>query len=132
MRSLHRRYLLGLAFLAFACRAVVPTGFMPASLDAGGPIILCPGGSAGAIVRFLSDRSAGKHASHTHHDHDSDDYEAWEYCPVGASLSTAALTTAINDVSLPALEHVLEAIEPAKLTPRPSSKPYRARAPPSA
>lgn len=105
---------------------------MPASLDAGGPIILCPGGSAGAIVRYLSERSADNHAHHTQHEHGSDSYEAWEHCPTGASLSAAALTATIADFELPILEHVLEAIEPARLLPRVIASLYRARAPPTA
>lgn len=103
---------------------------MPAPLAAGGPIILCPGGSAGAIVRFLSERSADNHQHHSQHEHGSDDYEAWEYCPVGASLSAAALAPAITDVAVPALEHVLEALDPAPPNYRTPSHVYRARAPP--
>lgn len=127
-----QRCWLGLAFVAFLCRAVVPVGFMPASFDAGGPITLCPGGSAGAIVRYLSERSADNHAHHAQHEHGSDSYEAWEHCPTGASLSAAALTTAIPDYRLPPLEQVLEAIEPAQLLPSVIASLYRARAPPTA
>lgn len=119
----------GLVLAAFACRALVPTGFMPATLASGGPIILCPGGSAGAIVRFLAERTAGENAHHAPHEHAPDSYEAWEYCPVGASLG-AALEVASVDFVLPVLEHVLETIEPARIVERAVAGPYRARAPP--
>lgn len=129
-RLLRRRLLTSGLALAFACRALVPVGFMPAPLDSGGPIVLCPGGAGGAIARFLSERAALEHAHHPQHEHAPDSHDAWEYCPVGASLGAAALPTTV-DLALPILEHVLEAVEPTRVIHRLLPRSYRARAPPA-
>jgi hypothetical protein len=120
----------GLLLAAFACRALVPAGFMPAALDAGGPIVVCPGGSAGAVFRLIAERSAAAHAGHRQHEHAPDDFDAWEFCPVGASLLTAIPTAAV-DFQLPVLRHVLDPIEPEWIPQQIVGSAYRARAPPS-
>ena len=42
-----------LVWATFACRALTPLGYMPASLDDGGPYILCPGGWQAELVQYL-------------------------------------------------------------------------------
>src|SRR5690554_1121859 len=74
-----RRVIFRLALVGFLCRALVPAGFMPAPLSEGGPIRLCHGGAAGALLELLdaarsadaedprSTGDAGASASHEHH-----------------------------------------------------------------
>lgn len=145
-----------LVVLGVLCRALIPAGFMPEAIGAGGPVAVCHGGLAGEFFRQLaasrvaeaeaSVAAAGHeaHAAHGGHaDHgalagdagpDSDapaaDHEAWEHCPFGAAFGVALLA---GDVApeLPVFESSLEVIETSFPIPfRPVSS-YRARAPPS-
>ncbi|MGW8367576.1 MAG: hypothetical protein ACWGPN_02715, partial [Gammaproteobacteria bacterium] len=62
--------------LGFCCRAVVPLGYMPASLADGGPFALCHGASAATLrllaavdsMRASGDREADGHVRHDPHD----------------------------------------------------------------
>ena len=142
-----RHLLVRLAFIGFLCRALVPVGFMPAPLADGGPIRLCHGGAAGALVAALLEQGAAPAAAeqealpHSHHSHAGDHlaqhdgqeqnavHEGWERCPVGAAFALAVLA---SDVALPLLplEHVLAASDSKSSVPRPLAAPYQARAPP--
>ena len=42
-----RHVLVKLALVGFFCRALVPAGFMPATISDGGPIRFCHGGRLG-------------------------------------------------------------------------------------
>ena len=53
-----RSALQAFALAAFACRAIVPIGYMPAPLDAGGPFLPCHGTSAGVLLRMLGSPDA--------------------------------------------------------------------------
>lgn len=111
---------------AFALRAVVPVGFMPAALDAGGPFVLCPGGPGGSALTAMLD----EHARHTGTEHDSTTHEAWEHCPIGAAFAAIAPVSE-PDLTLPQLDHVLA---PSYTTVRlrtALSTAYLARAPPA-
>ena len=120
--SVIRRSLLCLAYLAFACRIVIPPGYMPAALDEGGPVVFCPAGlPAGAMSG----------TSHHHDDgQDTGDHQlAWEHCPLGAVFDADALAVdiAFHLASLrqaPPIEHSETSIVAA--TPR----GFRSRAPP--
>lgn len=49
-----RRALVTFALLGFFVRALVPVGLMPAPVSAGGPLVFCHGGAAGAFFRVLA------------------------------------------------------------------------------
>ena len=125
-RKLRLHY--GVLLAIFACRALVPVGFMPAPISAGGPIVICPGGAGGALLRHLAAHRDQSDSDHRH-EHAPGGHDAWAYCPVGASLAAAALLTVVH-FQLPAHSPVLEATEPAQVLPRFVIARYRARAPP--
>jgi hypothetical protein len=117
-----RKTLLALGLLAFACRFVIPPGYMPASLADGGPIVLCP-------VGMPADFGSNEPRHHdTGHDHD-DGAMAWEHCPLGTLFSSVALS---NDFHLTI---AAAANDPAPITESfafvsSTTTVFRARAPP--
>lgn len=136
---------LRLVLAGFLVRALIPIGFMPAPLAAGGPIMLCHGGLAGAFFQALTEQSRDNAAhGHTaddsamdHHaqsDHASDtdptqEFSAWDHCPTGATASAAALAPGFS-ISLLALAHAQPDPELHVGTPATPLKSYQARAPP--
>ena len=81
--NLIRRTLISAMYLAFACRLLVPAGYMPAAWGEGGPIALCPTGLPAALMP--------EHSGH-HHDDGTDTDHLWENCPLGTLADTAAIT----------------------------------------
>ena len=152
-----RRVLFRLALVGFLCRALVPSGFMPAPLADGGPIRLCHGGPAGALLALLEPRGSDEArfdvsalhdaASHEHHaaaDVASDEHlarhaaasgdhhavhEGWDRCPVGSAFAFALVASDPPPVQ-PAAPGPLPVDEPAALVPRVLGGGYLARAPP--
>jgi hypothetical protein len=133
-----RHPLLFVAYLALACRLVIPAGFMPASLADGGPLRLCHGGPAGALLEALAAQavpSEKQHEAHHQHGHDADggpapeQHDQWEHCPIGAVFASAAL---IGDSSVDVLEleHSFVAQSTRILISSSRTGAYRARAPP--
>lgn len=60
-----RRALVVVGLLGFLARALVPVGLMPAPVSAGGPLVFCHGGAAGAFFRAIAaapERSADRGA----------------------------------------------------------------------
>jgi len=53
----------GLIALGLLCRALIPAGFMPAAIGAGGPVVVCHGGIAGEFFRRLEASRAGEAAA---------------------------------------------------------------------
>jgi hypothetical protein len=108
--------------LAFSCRFAIPPGYMPASLEDGGPIVFCP-----SVMPF----GFGSDSGHHHEDgHGSKgDQIAWEHCPLGALFDTATVSADL-DFHLPVFQQaqplVLEESQPVSVTP----PAFRARAPP--
>lgn len=133
--------------LGFICRALIPAGFMPAAIGAGGPIAVCHGGLAGAFFRQIAEDRGG-HGAHgfahgdadSHAGHQAPDtagaapdqasHEAWEHCPIGAAFGPAAVGGEFAP-DLLTLEHELEPVEPARPAAFLPVSSYRARAPPS-
>ena len=80
-RFRRRSGLAGLALLGVLCRALIPAGFMPAAIGAGGPVAICHDGLAGEFfrelaqarrdARFVADSAAegidGAHGAHADH-----------------------------------------------------------------
>src|SRR5690606_2410301 len=64
-----RRTFVVLGLLGFLVRALVPVGLMPAPASAGGPLVFCHGGAAGAFFRALAatERPAADGAAHDYH-----------------------------------------------------------------
>jgi hypothetical protein len=131
-RNARRALLLGLVYLALACRLVIPAGYMPAPLGQGGPIMLCPGGFFGAAPSVRDDLHAGHHGDHHAHgeEQSGSEHAGWEHCPVGSIFAAAALTSSV-DLPVLALRHVLQPLEPARAIASIATQPYQARAPPS-
>lgn len=141
-----------LVVLGLLCRALIPAGFMPAAIGAGGPVAVCHGGLAGEFFRRLDASRDGEpaasavavghgaHATHASHpDADPDaavgqapaaDHEGWEHCPFGTAFG-AALLAGDAAPELPTLAQAFEAIESAFPVPYRPVSSYRARAPPS-
>jgi hypothetical protein len=133
-----RHPLLYVAYLALACRLVIPAGFMPAPLADGGPLQLCHGGAAGALLAALARQAgaSGNGDEHHHHDHDAggvppSQHDAWEYCPIGAVFASAAI---VGESSTPVLEleHFFVDQPTSILVSSSRTGAYRARAPPLA
>lgn len=64
-----RRTFVVLGLLGFLARALVPVGLMPAPVSAGGPLVFCHGGAAGAFFRALAapEQPAADGAAHGLH-----------------------------------------------------------------
>jgi hypothetical protein len=130
------------AYLALTCRLFVPAGFMPGALADGGPLKLCPGGAAGALLEALAARAAEPGAipdTHHHHHHgetiedggSAEQYDPWQHCPVGSVFATVGLAFELTTPVL-ALEHVrVVQVSPAFFSQLRAGA-YRARAPPLA
>ncbi|HEX6993062.1 MAG TPA: hypothetical protein VF339_02845 [Gammaproteobacteria bacterium] len=135
-----RQLFVNLALIGFLCRALVPVGFMPAPLADGGPIRICDGGIAGALLAALTEQrasavqpAADTHADAHHSQHDDHqrglDHEGWERCPIGTAFAFAVLAYDLA-LPLPSLEHVLAEGERDVAIPRALPSHYHARAPP--
>jgi hypothetical protein len=139
-----RGLLARLAFVLFACRALIPVGYMPAPFSEGGPVVLCHGGMAGEFFRGFSeaqalsnadmhmvDHSTGMSSEHQHTDEHSDaSHDAWDNCPVGTAFSAAAVPQEFA-LSLPEFGHDFGQAEPDAIIRIVSPSLYRARAPPA-
>jgi len=129
--NLCRSLVLRLAWLGFACRLVVPAGYMPAAPGEGGFIKLCPAGAAGLLVNAAP--AAHAHAGHGNpsstHDHAGDHNYDTDYCPVGAFFSSAATVPGFELALLPAVSVHAAWLQPVSAaTPRFAS--HQPRAPP--
>lgn len=144
-----RRLLRQLAAFVIAVQFLVPAGYMPGSLAAGTPFVLCsmftgnadhdttshadamqgdmPNMAAAAGQRAAE--AATDTANETAHSNHSN-AEAWEHCPLGALGAGAALAFAI-DTSLPALAADEVATHYAIAQGSITAITQRARAPPA-
>lgn len=118
-----RRTLICTAYFALACRLAIPPGYMPASLEDGWPIKLCPAG----LPDGLLSAEKGDHAQHQ--DNGLDEESAPAYCPVGSLAELSALlgdvfsTLAASQVQL----YTTRLLEPPTVSTYPR---FRSRAPP--
>lgn len=78
-----KRALIVAAYIAFTCKAVVPIGYMPASLAEGAPFQLCDAVLGAPLV---------PHGHHSDHDHDKKESAQWKHCPLGALAGAAAVS----------------------------------------
>jgi hypothetical protein len=119
-----KRALIAFAYLALTCKLLIPVGFMPAPIGAGGPIALCPG--AVTLPVFL--QHGGDHDGQPN----PQGKHKWDHCPYGTLAKSMSLPAAwdysgIGRLNAPEI--------PAFADPIPSlgaPKPFRARAPPGA
>jgi len=72
--------------IALLLRAVIPTGYMPASGDSGLLFEFCPEGIPAAVMQSLAGDSGHQHGHADHGDSSHDDHQ----CPVGHMLLSAA------------------------------------------
>lgn len=133
-----KRGLLPLAYVALACKLLIPVGYMPAPFGAGGPVTLCPG----EFPIGLLDAGAG-HGAHTERvtpvDHDAqpghgeptghEDASMWEHCSLGALAATAALASEYV-IGLPAPGSDSITATAARMAPPARPIAFHARAPP--
>jgi hypothetical protein len=77
-----KRALIVAAYVAFACKAVVPIGYMPASLAEGAPFQLCD-----AVLSTVLNSHGHQHD----HDHDKEESVQWKHCPLGALAGAEAV-----------------------------------------
>jgi hypothetical protein len=112
---------------------------MPAPIAEGGPIILCHGGLSGKVFATLKQEHHGHHSpAHTGAAANTEDgsstgdngqHEAWELCPVGATLKASALTAEFS-VQILYLSHPAPTSEAFVAIPATIARTYWARAPP--
>lgn len=122
------RSLTFLIYIGLACRVLVPTGFMPAPLSEGGPIVPCPGGLV-ALSAPSGDRDPG-----AHHDREHDGaqgHSGWGSCAFGAA-PCVYLPGTEYELNVPCFTHVLPERLPEHLVRTLIAAPYQARAPPLA
>lgn len=143
LESIRRSRVIGracwLSLALFSLRAIVPLGYMPASLSDGGPFTLCPGTSP-ITPEMPGDHEKMHHAVAMDRDgvmhSDAGDHpaaghdERWERCELGASAADAAMAH-VAGLSVPASAHlpgdsVVANLQGPRLVVR-----YRARAPPA-
>lgn len=107
MRS---RAILALALAAFACRALVPAGFMPGDASSPGWLQICHDGMAPQSVLQLGDAPLQSPAGHHDHGHghgadpDSGSSLGNDLCEIGAVFSGACISGQLSlvVVTLPA------------------------------
>ena len=118
-----KRTLLFVAFVAFACRLVIPPGFMPAGLDEGGPVVFCPVGLPDGF---------GPSAHHNHGDGEDGKVAelAWERCAFGAVFDAEALVVNV-DLQIPTLGDDTPSMWQQSLFVSSVPPAYRSRAPPA-
>jgi hypothetical protein len=119
------RTLLGVAIVAFCCRVVIPTGFMPAALGDGGPFVLCPTGLPSGLLN-----DGGHHGGDQHGSDGSHEMVAWEFCPLGLLFDDAPLSyqAAVQDQHI---RTAAPATELASLVFARVPAVFRSRSPPS-
>lgn len=115
------RVLLGAAYLALACRLLVPAGYMPSAIGEGGPISLCP---TGLPAGFLPET-----AEHHHHDDYKGAERLWEPCLLGAAADTALAVEPVHFEALSLEQAALPAYAARAHHPR-RALGFRSRAPP--
>ncbi len=95
--------------LVLVVQGAMPAGYMPASIDSGWPVMLCPDGLPQGFL--LDDNAAAPHANHaahsvdhtrhslhsqpedaTAHNHEADAEP--DYCPLGNALIVATIAAA--------------------------------------
>jgi Protein of unknown function (DUF2946) len=107
--------------VAFAIKALIPLGYMPAAFGEGWPIKLChawpmPGHA--------------QHHEHAHHDGGKQSDDEWEHCPLGA-LAAAPVLQSEHRLDLPPPPRSFGATTAAAVTIVATAIGFRARAPPS-
>jgi hypothetical protein len=124
-----RRALSGLILLGLACRALIPVGYMPAPLTAGGPVVLCPGDFSIALLNLPGVRGAHHHNHHGSQDSRGAGHTAWDACAFAAA-SAAFLPVAEYATAALVFEQVPPPAAPAAVAPYLPAASYSARAPP--
>lgn len=111
-------------YLAFACRLLVPAGYMPTAWGEGGPVTLCPTGLPAALMP--------EHSGH-HHDDGNDGRgtdHLWANCPLGTLADTATIIPNVA-FNLPVSLHIDSAnLGLRSIFSRPPTD-FRSRSPPS-
>lgn len=127
-----RSLLVGLAWLGFACRLLVPAGYMPASPEEGF-IKLCPSGVAGALFSAASQVPAvhnhGASPEGATHEHAGEHAYGTEYCPAGVFFSAAVAVPGF-DVSILQLQFARPADRESAVAAAPRFLSHQPRAPP--
>jgi hypothetical protein len=83
-----RELLVRAAFLAVACKALIPIGYMPAALADGSPVMLCPAYGAWATQAMGSMLD-----EHGDADEQGSNPSPWQHCPLGALAAAAAFSS---------------------------------------
>lgn len=130
-----KRLLVGLVWLSLASRVVVPPGFMPASLEEGVPIKLCPGivGGGGHGGHGTAEPSRpGKPGLEDGEPESGDEDGGHVPCPLGVLFASAFLVGSVDLMPYPLtdLERVPSGDTPFSQTvsafvPQPRGPPLR-------
>ncbi len=123
-----QRALFGLILSGLACRALIPAGYMPAPLAAGGPVVLCPGNWSTALLNLPG--APGAHHHHHGTQDDSREHTAWEACAFAAA-SAAFLPVAESATAALVFEQVTPPAVSEAGAPFLPAVSYSARAPPA-
>lgn len=124
-----QQVLAGLILFGLACRALIPVGYMPAPLAAGGPVVLCPGDYSTALLNLPGARSAHRH-HHGGEDPQGAGHTAWDACAFAAA-SAAFLPVAEYAAAALVSEHVAPPAAAEISAPFLPAASYSARAPPA-
>ena len=73
--------------IALILQSLAPAGYMPGSLSAGWPVVLCPEGLPAGFLEH----------PHSHHNHDnaSATDESVQYCPLGSAIDKTSTVLAV-------------------------------------
>lgn len=115
--------------LLLLVQGLSPAGYMPAGLDSGWLVMLCP---EGLPTNFLA--ATDPHAGHHQHSSDSNDHHnsRTDYCQLGSTLDTPAVAISADAVAdrLPLPDYHQTSYATPMLRPRVLQS--RPRAPPTA
>ncbi|MDH4108135.1 MAG: hypothetical protein OEW35_07445 [Gammaproteobacteria bacterium] len=122
-----------IAWASFACRVLVPVGYMPAALADGGPFVLCPGGYQAELLQYLDSapgdaRHAAGHGAHAAGDHAA--HAERSDCSIGATFAAVAPTASLP-LAMPAPQIVPPLAPAERLTASTTRARYHSRAPPA-
>lgn len=130
-----QRSLIGLIYLGLACRVLIPTGYMPAPLSEGGPIVLCPSGIPAALLGIAGYRASEHHnggsGAGDEHDPNGGEFNAWGSCTFGAAPGVFVPVSEYL-LTLSTLGHAPPHGGPESIVLILLAASYQARAPPSA
>lgn len=120
-RSIASRLLARLVLVGLVLRVAVPGGFMPADLDDGWFLKLCPDGMPMSVMMAL--------LGHDHHHH-HDDSTPYQQCDLGGGLADEDSLHSVEQLVASCLPASTQATIAQVFAPGTAASVFQARAPP--